>query len=96
MSGTVSDPDLRDRLDSIRDRLEHQLHSVDPHNRLGGRPVEYRVIAGQTFEVTYREVPRIDEAEVLGVKRIIGEPCYCSVSPQTAENLIVTFVVPLS
>jgi len=95
MPNAVTDPALRERLTDLCERLAHGLDQVDPHHRLRGRPVSYRVIAGQTFEITYRDVPRIDESEVLGVKRLIGEECYCSVTPQTAETLTVRFVVPL-
>lgn len=92
---TVTDPVLRARLEQIRARLLTGLESVDPHHRLAGRPVNYHIISGQTFEIVYRDVPSIDEAEVLGVKRLIGEHCFCRVSPQTAETLTVRFVVPL-
>jgi hypothetical protein len=92
---TVTDPALRERLTALCERLTNGLAVVDPHRRLRGRPVAYRVIAGATFEITYRDVPRIDESEVLGVKRLIGEQCYCSVTPQTSETLTVRFVVPL-
>ena len=53
------------------------------------------VIAGQTLEIVYREVPQID-AEVRGVKRPIGDECFCSVTPSTAETLTVRFVIPIS
>lgn len=76
-------------------RLAEGLAKIDPHHRLLGRPVSYRVIDGQTIEITYRDVAGIAEAEVLGVKRIVGRDCFCSVSPQTAEQLTVRFVVPL-
>jgi hypothetical protein len=76
-------------------RLAEGLTKIDPHHRLLGRPVSYRVIDGQTIEITYRDVAGIAEAEVLGVKRILGRDCFCSVSPQTAEQLTVRFVVPL-
>ncbi len=66
---------------------------MDPHHRLVGRPVSFRIISGQAFEILYRDVPSIVEAEVLGVKRLLGEECFCSVSPQTAETLSVRFVV---
>jgi hypothetical protein len=92
---TVTDPALRARLSALQRRLQEGLAAVDVHRRLVGRPLSYRVIAGQTFEIVFREVPSIDEAEVLGVKRLIGEDCFCHVSPQTAENLTVRFVVPL-
>lgn len=95
MPNSVTDPILRERLAEIQRRLTDGLVRVDPHHRLAGRPVRYQVIAGQTFEIVYRDVPRIDEAEVLGVKRLIGEQCFCSVEPQTAEALTVRFVVPL-
>ncbi|MBI4420222.1 MAG: hypothetical protein HY560_05295 [Gemmatimonadetes bacterium] len=95
MPHTVTDPALRDRLSQIQQRLAEGLARVDPHHRLVGRPATYQVIAGQTFEITYRDVPRVEEAELMGVKRLIGEHCFCSVSPQTAETLTVRFVVPL-
>ena len=52
-------------------------------------------IDGRTLEITYRDVAGIAEAEVLGVKRILGRDCYCTVAPQTAESVTVRFVVPL-
>mgnify|MGYP001225544378 CR=1 FL=1 len=35
------------------------------------------------------------DAEVIGVKRVIGQECSCSISPQTAERIIVRFVIQL-
>jgi len=32
---------------------------------------------------------------LIGVKHLISEQCFSSVTPQTAETLIVRFVVPL-
>jgi hypothetical protein len=95
VSQPVTDPALRERLTEIQKRLATELVRIDPHHRLVGRPVTYQVIAGQTFEITYRDVTRIDEAELLGVKKLIGEHCFSSVTPQTAETLTVRFVVPL-
>jgi hypothetical protein len=95
MLDAVTDAELRKRLSGIQDRIRNGLSRVDPHQRLQGRPVTHRVISGQTFEITFAEVPKIDEAEVLGVKKLIGEPCFCCVSPATAETLTVSFVVPL-
>ncbi len=95
MLDTVTDAELRKRLSDIQDRIRNGLSRVDPHQRLQGRPVTHRVISGQTFEITFFEVPRIDEAEVLGVKKLIGQSCFCSVTPATAETLTVSFVVPL-
>lgn len=93
---TVTDPALRARLNEIQQRLSRGLAGVDPHRRLAGRPATYRIISGRTLEIVYRDVPSIDEAEVLGLKRIIGQQCFCSVTPQTAETLTVRFVVPLT
>jgi hypothetical protein len=78
----------------LQRKLADGLAKIDPHHRLLGRPVTYRLVDGQTLEITYRDVAGIAEAEVLGVKQIIGE-CFCSVSPQTAEQIMVRFVVPL-
>lgn len=80
----------------LRRRLAEGLARVDPHHRLQGRPVSFRVVDGRTLEITYRDVAGIAEAEVLGVKRLIGRECFCTVSPQTAENITVRFVVDLA
>ncbi len=96
MPDSVTDPVLRQRLTAMQQHLTRGLEQVDPHHRLRGRPIQYNVIAGQTFEIVFRDVPSIDEADVAGVKRVIGEPCYCAVMPQTAETLTVRFVVPLA
>lgn len=79
----------------LQRRLADGLAKIDPHHRLLGRPVTYRVIDGRALEITYRDVAGIADAEVLGVKRILGQDCACSVSPQTAEQLTVRFVIPL-
>jgi len=91
----VTDPALRERLTEVQRRLAENLGRIDPHHRLSGRPVSYQVIAGQTFEITFRDVPRVDEAELMGVKKLLGEQCVCSISPQTAETITVSFVIPL-
>ena len=67
---TVSDPALRARLTQLRERLQQGLPGIDAHRRLTGRPVSYHVISGQTLEIVFREVPKIDESEVLGVKKL--------------------------
>ena len=92
----VQDPALRARLSEIQERLQSGMAGVDSHHRLLGRPATYHVISGQTFEIVFREVPSIEESEMLGVKRLIGEECYCRVTPRTAETLTVRFVVPLT
>jgi hypothetical protein len=84
-----------DSITDLQRRLADGLAQIDPHHRLLGRPVSYRVIGGQTLEITYRDVSGIADAELLGVKRLIGQDCFCSVSPQTAEQITVRFVVPL-
>jgi hypothetical protein len=83
------------RVADIQRQLDHGLARIDPHHRLLGRPVSYHLIDGQTLEITFRDVAGIAEAEVLGVKSILGKDCYCKVSPQTAESVTVRFVVPL-
>jgi hypothetical protein len=82
-------------IDAIRRSLEEGLSRIDPHHRLLGRPVTFRVVGGATLEITYRDVAGIAETEVLGVKRLIGRDCFCTVGPQTAETLTVRFVVNL-
>ncbi|MBI4502469.1 MAG: hypothetical protein HY700_15075 [Gemmatimonadetes bacterium] len=95
MPHTVTDPVLRERLSAVQKRLAEGLARVDPHHRLAGRPVSYQVISGSTFEIVYRDVPRIEEAELAGVKRLVGDQCAYSILPQTAETVTVRFVVPV-
>jgi len=92
---TEGRPLSAEQLTEIQHRLSEGLAKIDPHHRLLGRPVSYRVIGGQAFEITYRDVPGIAETEVLGVKRLIGAECFCTVLPQTAESVTVRFVISL-
>lgn len=82
-------------ISDLQRKLADGLAKIDPHHRLLGRPVSYRVIDGRTLEITYRDVAGIADAEVIGVKRVIGQECSCSISPQNAERIIVRFVVQL-
>jgi hypothetical protein len=88
-------PASPEAITDLQRRLADGLSKIDPHHRLLGRPVSYRVIDGKALEITYRDVAGIADAEVLGVKRIIGQDCSCSISPQGAERIIVRFVVQL-
>lgn len=88
-------PSSPEAISDLQRRLADGLARIDPHHRLLGRPVSYRVIDGRALEITYRDVAGIADAEVLGVKRLIGQDCSCSISPQTSERLIVRFVVQL-
>lgn len=81
--------------ESLRRRLEEGLRLIDPHHRLRDRPVKFRQIDARTIEIIYRDVTGIADAEVLGIKRIIGRECFCVVEPQTAETITVRFVVPV-
>jgi hypothetical protein len=88
-------PSAAEAITELQRKLADGLARIDPHHRLLGRPVTYRVIDGRMLEVTYRDVAGIADAELFGVKRIIGDDCSCSISPQTAEQLTVRFVIPL-
>ena len=92
---SIQDATVRERVSEVKRRLETRLPQIDPHHRLHTRPVHYGVTDGQTLEITYRDVPSIGESEVLGVKKLIGRECFCTISPQTAETVTVRFVVTL-
>ena len=96
MPGSVKDRATQARLTAIKEILAAGLAKVDPFHRLRDRPVRYQLTAGQTLEITFRDVPSIGEAEVLGVKRLLGGKSFCTVSPQSRERLSVRFVVPLA
>jgi hypothetical protein len=80
---------------AVRARLEEGLAIADPHHRLRGRPVVLRTLGGPALEIVYRDVTRIEESEVVAVKRLLGPHSHCTVEPQTAETLIVRFIVAL-
>jgi hypothetical protein len=96
MPRSVKDRTIQERLTAIKESLTAGLEKVDPFRRLRGRPVRYQLTAGQTLEITFRDVPSIGEAEVLGVKKLLGGKSFCAVSPQSRERLIVRFVVSLA
>ena len=96
MPGSVKDRATQERLTAIKESFAAGLEKVDPFHRLRDRPVRYQLTAGQTLEITFRDVPSIGEAEVLGVKKLLGGKSFCTVSPQSRERLIVRFVVPLA
>ena len=83
-------------LRDIRRRLEEGIARLDQHRRLRGRRMTYRVSAPGTVEIVFHDVARIEESELLGLKKTIGAPCYCSVEPQTAETLRIRVVVTVS
>jgi hypothetical protein len=83
----------REYLREVRRRLEDGLGRLDQHHRLRGRPMTFRITAPRTIEIVYRDVTRIEESELLGLKKVLGTTCYCSVEPQTAETLTVRIVV---
>lgn len=91
----MRDRTTQEQLSAIKESLAAGLEKVDPYHRLRDRPVRYELTAGQTLEITFRDVPSIGEAEVLGVKKLLGGKSFCTVSPQTRERLTVRFVVPL-
>ena len=95
MPGSVRDRVTQERLTTLKECLTTGLEKVDPYHRLRDRPVRYQLTAGQALEVTFRDVPGIGEAEINGVKRLLGGKSFCTVSPQSRERLIVRFVVPL-
>ncbi len=95
MPGGVKDRAAQARLSAIKETLESGLARVDPYRRLQGRPLRYQLTAGHALEIMFRDVPSIGEAEVIGVKRLLGGKTFCTVSPQSRERLIVRFVVPL-
>ena len=95
MPGSVKVLAAHQRAAAIKESLATGLEKVDPYHRLHGRPVRYQLTAGQTLEITFRDVPSIGEAEVNAMKRLLGGKSFFSVSPQSRERLIVRFVVPL-
>jgi len=95
VSSSVKDQATRERLTTIKESLATGLAAVDPYRRLRDHPIRFQLTAGQALEITFRDVPSIGEAEIIGVKRLLGGKSFCTVSPQTRERLTVRFVVPL-
>lgn len=81
---------------AIQRRVADGLARLGPHHRLAGRPVTYRVLEGRALEITYRDVAGVADADLAGLKRLIGADCACTISPQTAESVTVRVVVPLA
>jgi hypothetical protein len=92
---SLTDTAVQARLTAIKESLASGLAKVDPYHRLRDRPLHFQLTAGQTLEIAFRDVPSIGEAELNGVKKLLGGSVFCSVSPQSRERLVVRFVIPL-
>src|SRR5216117_1423381 len=46
-------------ISDLQRKLAEGLATIDPHHRLLGRPVSYRIIDGRTLEITFRDVAGI-------------------------------------
>jgi hypothetical protein len=76
----------------IQHRLAEQLPAADQNGWIAGRPVTITPLDQQTIELVFHGVPQVSEAEVRAVRRVLEMPTFCSVSPESADTLRVTFL----
>jgi hypothetical protein len=96
LTGTHFDPVLTTSLNElivgIQQRLAEQLPAADQNGWISGRPLTITPLDQQTVELVFHGVPQVSEAEVRAVRRVLEMPTFCSVSPETAGTLRVTFL----
>jgi hypothetical protein len=83
---------LNELIVGIQQRLAEQLPSADQNGWIAGRPVTITPLDQQTVELVFHDVPQVSEAEVRAVRRALEMPVFCSVAPETATTLRVTFL----
>ena len=83
---------LNELIVGIQQRLAEQLPSADQNGWMAGRPVTITPLDQQTVELVFHDVPQVSEAEVRAVRRALEMPVFCSVAPESATTLRVTFL----
>ena len=86
---------LNELIVGIQQRLAEQLPSADQNGWIAGRPLTITPLDQQTLELVFHGVPQVSEAEVRAIRRVLEMPAFCSVSPETASTLRVTFLCHL-
>ncbi|HEY7406792.1 MAG TPA: hypothetical protein VH638_00865 [Gemmatimonadaceae bacterium] len=79
----------------IQQRLAEHLPAADQNGWIAGRPVTITPLDQQTVELVFRGVPQVSEAEVRAVRRVLEMNVFCSVAPESADTLRVTFLCHL-
>ncbi|MGQ0715606.1 MAG: hypothetical protein ACT4PJ_18055 [Gemmatimonadaceae bacterium] len=83
---------LNELIVGIQQRLADQLPTADLNGWIAGRQVTITPLDQQTIELVFHGVPQVSEAEVRAVRRILDMTAFCSVSPESADTLRVTFL----
>ena len=83
---------LNELIVGIQQRLADQLPAADLNGWIAGRPVTITPLDQQTIELVFHGVPQVSEAEVRAVRRVLDMPAFCSISPESADALRVTFL----
>ncbi len=83
---------LNELIVGIQQRLAEQLPAADQNGWIAGRQVTITPLDQQTVELVFHGVPQVSEAEVRAVRRALEMSTFCSVSPESASTLRVTFL----
>lgn len=83
---------LNELIVGMQQRLAEQLPAADQNGWIAGRPVTITPLDQQTIELVFHGVPQVSEAEVRAVRRVLEMSAFCSVSPESAGTLRVTFL----
>lgn len=83
---------LNELIVAIQHRLADQLPGADQNGWLSGRQMSITPLDQQTIELVFHGVPQVSEAEVRAVRRALEMPTFCSVMPESAGTLRVTFL----
>ncbi|MDQ3697584.1 MAG: hypothetical protein M3373_06115 [Gemmatimonadota bacterium] len=90
------DPALRDAVSALQTRIAEQLPVADPLGRIAGRAMTIEPIDTHTVEVTFRGVPQLSEAEVRAFRKVAELQAFCTVAPESATTLAVTFICKIA
>lgn len=83
---------LNELIVGIQQRLAEHLPGADLNGWIAGRPLTITPLDHQTIELVFHGVPQVSEAEVRAVRRVLDMSAFCSVSPESADAVRVTFL----
>ncbi len=81
---------VQEKVMALRDRLRRALPKTEyPH--LKDRLTEYELIDELTIVIHFIFVNKVDEGDIRGIKRVLGEDAFCEISTYDANHLRVSF-----
>ena len=81
---------VQEKVMAVRDRVGRGLPKAE-YSHLKDRLTEYELIDERTLVIHFIFVNKVDEGDIRGIKKILGEDAFCEISTYDANHLRVSF-----